>query len=96
MLEFNRLRIDQGADSEVIEYRIEAGRVEGRALRQGVAETAWQRLAPEKLRSHVMAGTMLACWLRRRMGVHELIRACQQDALPPASRDASQPNRTAA
>jgi hypothetical protein len=82
MLEFNRLRIeqDQGEGSAAIDYRIVGERVESRAVRNGVAEKSWQPLTPEKLRAHVMAGTLLASWLRRRMGIHQLIRACQQDS----------------
>jgi hypothetical protein len=79
MLEFNLLRIEQNDGSTVIEYRIEDGHVEGRTLRTGVVEKPWRPLTPEKLRSHVMAGTLLSRWLRRRMGIHQLVRACQQD-----------------
>jgi hypothetical protein len=79
MLEFNRLRIDQGDGSAAIDYRIEAGRIESRAVQNGV-EKPWQRLTPEDVRHHVMADTMLARWLRRRMGIHQLIRACQPDS----------------
>jgi len=40
----------------------------------------WQRLTREQLISHVMGNTAVARWLRRRMGLHPLIRAC---AAPP-------------
>jgi hypothetical protein len=80
MLEFNRLRVDQ-KDGSVVEYRIESGQVEARAVRNGAVESPWRRLTPEKLRSQVMAGTVLSRWLRGRMGIHQLVRACVQD--PP-------------
>jgi hypothetical protein len=88
MLEFNRLRIDQGDGCTAIDYRIVDERVESRAVRNGVAEESWQRLMPETLRSHVMAGTLLYRWLRRRMGIHPLIRACQPDSQFSENREA--------
>ena len=81
MLAFNRLRIDRGDGSPVADYRIEDGCVEGRTLETATecgpaTDQRWQRLTPEELSSHVMADTVVAQWLRRRMGVHSLIRAC--------------------
>jgi hypothetical protein len=97
MLEFNKLRVDRGDRSGAIEYRIEREHVESRAVGKDTVEESWRRIPPEKLRSHVMADTVLARWLRRRMGIHKLIRACQQDSSPFASREASnQADRTAA
>ncbi len=83
MLACNRLRIDPGDGSPAVDYRIENGWVESRILetadeRNGAVEKSWQRLTPEQLSSHVMADTVVARWLCRRMGVHELIRACNQ------------------
>jgi hypothetical protein len=85
MLAFNRLRIDLGDGCPALEYRIEDGHVDSRILgcateRSGTIEALWQRLTPEQLRSHVMADTVVARWLSRRMGVHRLIRACNQDS----------------
>lgn len=81
MLQCNRLRIDPCDGSLVAEYRIENGCVESRTLETAAkCDTAthqrWQRLTPEELSSHVMADTVVAQWLRGRMGVHSLIRAC--------------------
>lgn len=97
MLEFNRLRIEKGDGSTAMDYRIEGGCVESRAVRKGMVEKPWQRLEPEKLRSQVMADTLLAHWLRRRMGIHELIRACQQDSSVLVTGEAqTEADRTAA
>lgn len=67
-----------------MEYRIESGCVETRTLgaageRDRGGEKQWQRLTSEQIGSHVLAGTVVARWLRRRMGVHRLIRACASD-----------------
>jgi hypothetical protein len=84
MLACNRLRIDPGDGSPIAEYRIGNGWVEGRTL--GTAECGtttdqrWQRLTPEQLTSHVMEGTVVARWLRKRMGLHSLVRACTSSA----------------
>jgi hypothetical protein len=85
MLACNRLCVDRGDDSPTLEYRIEDGRVESRVLDRAaegssVIEKPWQRLTPEELRSHVMADTVVARWLSRRIGVHRLLRACNQDS----------------
>jgi hypothetical protein len=91
MLACNKLCVDRGDNSPTVEYRIEDGRVESRVLvgaceESSVIEKSWQRLTPEELRSHVMAHTVVARWLSRRMGVHRLIRACSQDH-PPADNE---------
>jgi hypothetical protein len=73
MLACNRLRIDPGDGSPVVDYRIENGCVESRSLETA---TEWHRLTPDELSSHVMAETVVAQWLHRRMGDRRLIRAC--------------------
>lgn len=73
MMPSNRLRIDPGNGSLVVEYRIENGLVESRTLG---AETGWQLLNADEISSHVMADTAVAYWLRRKMGTRWLIRAC--------------------
>ena len=101
MLAFNRLRIDPGDGCPAVEYRIEDDQVDSRFLdraagRSGPIEAPWQRLTPEQLRSHVLAGTVVARWLSRRMGVHRLIRACNEDS-PFADSDVQERrDRTAA
>ena len=83
MLACNRLRLDPGDGSPVVDYRIENGCVESRTLETAAesstaTEKQWQRLTLEQLGFHVMADTVVAHWLHRRMGVHRLIRACTQ------------------
>jgi len=73
----NNLRIDLGDGSPVVDYRIENDCVEIRTL-EAENEKPWQRLTPEQLTFEVMADTVIARWLCRRMGVHRLLRACTQ------------------
>jgi len=84
MLACNRLRLDPGNGSPIVDYRIEDGCVESRTLETATESTAiekpWQRLTPEELSQHVMSDTVVAHWLSRRMGVHRLIRACNQQS----------------
>jgi hypothetical protein len=85
MLACNRLRIDPGNGSPAVDYRIEDGFVESRTLEMDATkiEKQWQRLTPEQLTFRVMADTVVAHWLCQRMGVHRLIRACNQDSSSP-------------
>jgi hypothetical protein len=83
MLAFNRLRIDRGDGSAAVDYRIRDGGVESRTLETATKGTLatgkeWQRLTPEQLTSHIMSNSVVAQWLRRRMGVYRLVRACNQ------------------
>jgi hypothetical protein len=83
MLACNTLRIDRDDGSPVADYRIEDDRVESRTLHTAPEgstnmEKQWRRLTPEQLSFHIMRDTVVARWLRRRMGVHPLIRACSQ------------------
>jgi hypothetical protein len=85
MLTWNRLRVDPDDGSPVLDYRIEDGCVESRALETApegstTTEERWQRLTPEQLSYHVMADTVVAQWLGRRMGVHRVIQACTPSA----------------
>ncbi|HET9305533.1 MAG TPA: hypothetical protein VFO46_05850 [Candidatus Sulfotelmatobacter sp.] len=78
----NSLRIDAGDGSPVMEYRIENGHVENRILfsPEETTQSDWQSVSPEELSEHVMSGTILSLWLRRRMGIFPLVRACHSDA----------------
>ena len=78
MLVSNTLRIDRGKDCSVIDYRIQDDRVETRIVDSATTrtESGWRSVAPEQLRSHVMRNTVLAYWLRRKMGIRRLLRAC--------------------
>jgi hypothetical protein len=103
MLVFNRLRIDPGNGSPAVDYRIEDGFVESRTLETGATkrstlaiEKQWQRLTPQQLTSRLLADTVLLHWLRRRMGVYALIRACNQDSSSPNNPALESSNRAAA
>ena len=103
MLAFNRLRIDPGNGSPAVDYRIENGFVESRTLETDetkrstpAIEKEWQRLTPEQLTSRLMADTVLLRWLRHRMGVYRLIRACNQDSSSPNNPALESSNRAAA
>jgi hypothetical protein len=85
MLACNRFRIDPGDGSPIAEYRIGDDWVESRIF-EAAAECGttpgqkWQRLTPEQLSCHAMEGTVVAQWLRKRMGLHRLVRACSSSA----------------
>ncbi len=103
MLAFNRLRIDLGNGSPAVDYRIQNGFVESRTLETDATkrstlaiETQWQRLTPEQLTSRLMADRVLLRWLRHRMGVHRLIRACNHDSSSPNNPALESSNQAAA
>jgi hypothetical protein len=104
MLAFNRLRIDPGNGSPAVDYRIENGFVESRTLETDTTkrggtfaiEKQWQRLTPEQLTSRLMADTVLLRWLRQRMGVYRVIRACNQDSSSPNNPALESSNRAVA
>ena len=59
------------------EYRIYDGHVEVRALIDSFDDDgSWHRVAPEELTMHVNRGTVLAQWLKQRLGWRKLLRAC--------------------
>ncbi|HLZ42204.1 MAG TPA: hypothetical protein VKQ11_14645 [Candidatus Sulfotelmatobacter sp.] len=78
----NSLRIDPGDGAPVLDYRIENGHVESRISfsPEENIQSDWQAISPEELSEHVMSGTILSLWLRRRMGIFRLVRACSLDA----------------
>jgi two-component system, OmpR family, response regulator CpxR len=79
----NILRIDPGNGSPVVEYRITNDCVETRIVRaddNSDIPSEWQRVKAKQLTACVLADTGLAYWLRRRMGVHKLVRACAAES----------------
>ena len=80
MLISNTLRIERGDDFPIIDYRIREGCVESRILDSPRVdrESGWQRITAAQLSSHVRFNTVVAQWLHRRMGLHALLRACNQ------------------
>ena len=80
-LEILRLRFEPGDGSPAKEYRIEDGNVEVRTIdAESVsvprAGNVWRRLTPEQLRTHVEHKTVIAQWLKRRLGWRLLLQAC--------------------
>src|SRR5215472_3106569 len=75
----NKLRVDPNDGSPVMEYRIEGGTVERRAFgnpqERGTLAARWERLTREQLASHLVANTVVAYWLCRRLGLDWLLRA---------------------
>jgi hypothetical protein len=70
-----RLEAADGADGK--EYRIYDGQVEVRRLQcSGEDDWCWHRITPEELTAHVNAKTVVAEWLKRRIGWRRLLRAC--------------------
>lgn len=103
MLAFKRLRIDSGNGSPAMDYRIKKGFVESRTVETDAAKGStppigkqWQRLTPEPLTSRVMADTVVLHWLRHRMGVYRLLRACNQGSSSHNNPAGVSSNRTAA
>lgn len=83
MLTSNTLRIDRGPGSPIIDFRIQDGCVESRIVDSAHVEndSGWQRVTAEQLSSHLLSNSVVAQWLRRRMGIHRLLRACMQQPL---------------
>ena len=102
MPECNRLRIDLNDGCHAVDYRIQYGNVESRTLETGSetddeSENDWHRLTADQLSSHVMADTVVARWLRGRMGARRLIRACNQEPSSFPRNDAQEsPDHTTA
>jgi hypothetical protein len=76
----NTLRIDPEDGSPAIEYRIAEDVVESRLISEDAGQQ-WRVLTAQQLTEHAMRGTALAYWLRRRMGIQWLIRACNHEVM---------------
>jgi len=81
-----RLRLEPDDGSAITEYTIENGSVAVRTVdlnrgsdREHDEESGWQQLTPEELRFHVERHTVVAEWLKRRMGWRRLLRECVRD-----------------
>ena len=81
------LRLEAADGSGVGEYRIHENGVEFRRPCSGeehddpelVEESVsdmWQRLSPADLTAHVKENTLVAQWLKHRLGWRRLVRAC--------------------
>lgn len=81
MLIPNTLRIDRGNGSSIIDYRIHDGGVESRIVDSANlgTEFGWRPVSPKQLGWYVISNNVVAHWLRRRMGLRALLRACGRD-----------------
>jgi hypothetical protein len=62
------------------DYRIHNGDVEVRQLQYPIEEDrVWYRLTAEELKRHIDRNSVVAQWLKRRMGWRPLLRACVAD-----------------
>ena len=73
------LRLEAEDHTGVEEYRIYEGVIEVRKLQpsaENQSDDAWQRLTHTQLAEHVKDNTVVAKWLRHRIGWQRLLRAC--------------------
>ena len=74
------LRLEAEDRSATQEYRVDDGKVEVRSLHPPSGydppESSWYRLTPQQLRTHVERNTVVAQWLKRRLGWRRLLQAC--------------------
>jgi hypothetical protein len=84
LLEPVSLRLETVDGSGCEEYRIQDGDIEVRRVRRSgergrsecLSSDEWQRLTPRQLSNHVHDNTVVAQWLRHRIGWRRLILAC--------------------
>ncbi len=74
------LRLEAADGSGIEEYRIQDGDIEvrrvERAVERGRYDNDWQPLTPRQLAAHVQDNTVVAHWLRHRIGWRRLLLAC--------------------
>ena len=73
------LRLEAADRSCVEEYRIREGAIEVRKLQRSAenqSDDTWQQLTHTQLAEHVKDETVVAKWLRHRIGWQRLLRAC--------------------
>jgi len=79
-LEPMNLRLEAADEAEGKEYRIYDGQIEVRTLECSAEDDwCWHSVAPEELTAHVNSGTVLAEWLKTRLGWRRLLRACMAE-----------------
>jgi hypothetical protein len=81
-----RLWLEPGDGSPITEYSIENGSVSVRTVdlnhgsdQDEELESRWEQLTPEQLRFHVERHTVVAEWLKRRIGWRRLLTECVRD-----------------
>jgi hypothetical protein len=70
------LRVEDPNRSAGEEYRIRDGQVQVRSLHQAKEDDGWHRLTAEQLADHVNRNSVVAQWLKHRLGWRRLLRAC--------------------
>jgi hypothetical protein len=79
------LRLEATDGSGIEEYRIQEGDIEVRRVQRSVGSSQseygrsdddWQRLTARQLATHVQGNTVVAQWLRHRIGWRRLLLAC--------------------
>lgn|SRR5262245_30517145 len=74
------LRLEAANSAEAEEYRIHDGDIEVRTIRRyaghGPSEDDWQQLSHNELANHVHDNTVVAQWLRHRIGWRRLLLKC--------------------
>lgn len=71
------LRVEPPNGKAAEEYRIRDDEVEVRQLQPANREAGeWHRVSPDELSDHVYRGTVVAKWLKHRLGQTRLLRAC--------------------
>ncbi len=71
------LRLEAVDGSGLEEYRIHEGAIEVRKLRAyDASEGNWERVTHAQLAAHVKEDTVVAQWLRKRIGWQRLLLAC--------------------
>jgi len=71
------LRID--CQEGAVDYRIQDDAVEMRVIgKSSWNDRSWRRLTMDQISAHLEGDTVVAQWLKRRMGIHRLVRACTE------------------
>jgi len=73
------LRLEGPDRSAGQEYRIHDGQIQVRSLQRPNKEDEWHRLTAHQLTDHVKRTTVVAQWLKRRLGWRRLLQACVAD-----------------
>ena len=60
-------------------YRVSDGEIQVRQLKSGKDSGDWRTLSPAELTTQVEKKTILAQWLRQRLGWRVLLRSCVAD-----------------
>jgi hypothetical protein len=71
------LRLEAQDGTALEEYRVRDGEIEVRQLQNATEDDReWHRVSPDELSSHVYRNTVVAQWLKYRLGRTRLLRRC--------------------